>query len=77
MKIDPCDVEAFAGYMTALRDLEGAFNMAGVGVVFHCLNSAAFGKTVHIKWGKAENSVSIEGDSPAQAIKDVAAAVRL
>jgi hypothetical protein len=77
MRIDPCDREAFAGYMTALSTLEEAFNMAGVPVSFHCLNSPAFGKNVIIKKGNATNSISIEGDSFGQAIKDVAAAVRL
>jgi hypothetical protein len=77
MKIDPYDKEAFAGYMTALSTLEEAFNMAGALVSFICWNSPSFGKTVMIKRGSATNSISIEGDSPAQAVKDVAGAVRL
>ena len=77
MRIDPCDQDAFAGYMTALRSLEEAFNMAGVPVSFHCLNTSAFGKTVVIKNGKTATNISIEGDSSAQALKDVAKAVRL
>jgi hypothetical protein len=77
MRIDPCDREAFAGCMTALRTLEDAFNMAGVQVSFYCLNSAAFGKTVVIKKGGAAINISIDGDSPGQALKNVAAAVRL
>ncbi|MDR0583583.1 MAG: hypothetical protein LBG57_04450 [Treponema sp.] len=77
MRIDPCDQEAFTGYMTALRTLEEAFNMAGALVSFHCRNSPTFGKNILIKKGNAANVISIEGDSPVQAVKDVAAAVRL
>jgi dihydroorotase-like cyclic amidohydrolase len=77
MRIDPCDQDAFAGYMTALRSLEEAFIMAGVPVSFHCLNSSAFGKTVVIKKGKAATHISLEGDSSAQDLKDVAKAIRL
>jgi hypothetical protein len=77
MRIDPCDQETFAGYITALRTLEEAFNLAGVPVSFYCLNSSAFGKTVIIKMMNATNNISIEGDSPGQAVKDVAKAVRL
>jgi hypothetical protein len=77
MRIDHCDIEAFTGYMTALRTLEEAFNMAGVGLSFHCLNFPVSGKTVIIGRGDTVNSISIEGDSPGQAVKDVAGAVWL
>ena len=77
MRIDPCDKEVFAGYMTALRALEKAFNTAGIPVSFYCLNASAFGKTVIIRNGKATTTISIEGDSYAQAVKDVAKAVPL
>jgi hypothetical protein len=78
MRVDLCDKETFAGYMTALQTLEEAFIMAGALVSFYCLDSLVLGKTVLIKRGDAKIvEVSIEGDSPAQAIKDVAAAIRL
>jgi hypothetical protein len=77
MRIDPCDITAFEGYAAALGTLEKAFNMAGIPVSFHCLDSAIFGRTVLMKKGRAMRSISIEGDSPAQAVKDVAAAVKL
>ncbi|MDR1250023.1 MAG: hypothetical protein LBK63_12055 [Treponema sp.] len=77
MSIDPCDREAFEGYTAALGALEKAFNMAGIPVLFRCLYSPVFGRTVLMKKGEALRSISIEGDSPAQAVKDIAAAVKL
>jgi hypothetical protein len=69
---------AFRDYSTILSDLEEAFRFAGENVEF-CLGLRG-GKDRYVQIyynGKPGNIKFIEGDSPAQAIKDVAAAVKL
>jgi hypothetical protein len=72
------DKPAFSNYTPSLAALERAFRKAGLKISFLAECSPARGKKIHIrKSDKIAWSVSIEGDSPAQAVKDVAAAVRL
>jgi hypothetical protein len=69
---------AFRDYSTVLSDLEEAFRFAGVNVEFLLALRGGKDRYVQIIYnGKPGNIKFIEGDSPAQAIKDVAAAVRL
>jgi hypothetical protein len=67
---------AFEGYAPALEDLESSFQRAGCDFSFHGVVLPVAGKTIRIlSDGVVFKSVSIEGDSPVQAIKDVAQAV--
>jgi hypothetical protein len=69
---------AFRDYSTVLSDLEEAFRFAGVNIEFLLGLRGGKDRYVQIVYnGKPGNIKFIEGDSPAQAIKDVAAAVRL
>jgi len=79
MIIDLKDEAAFAGYEKALTQLQSAFIFAGLVVSFNCIIDPVYGKTIEIfKDNKnRSNYVCIEGDSPAQAIKNVAAGVKL
>jgi hypothetical protein len=69
---------AFRDYSTVLSDLEEAFRFTGINIEF-CLGlRGGTDRYVQIIYnGKPGNIKFIEGDSPAQAIKDVAAAVML
>ena len=69
---------AFRDYLTVLSDLEEAFRFAGENIEF-CLGlRMKKDRYVQIFYnGKAGNIKFIEGDSVAQAVKDVAGAVRL
>jgi hypothetical protein len=70
--------DAFCDYFTVLSDLEEAFRFAGLNIEFLLGLRGGKDRYVQIIYnGKAGNIKFIEGDSPAQAIKDVAAAVRL
>jgi len=70
---------AFAEYEKPLRHLEKAFNKTGLAVRFYCFVAPPDNKMVDIVrlTGGRLNLVCIEGDSPAQAVKDVAKGVRL
>jgi hypothetical protein len=69
---------AFRDYSTVLSDLERAFRYAGVNIEF-CLGlRGGKDRYVQIFYNRKPGNIKfIEGDSPAQAIKDVAAAVML
>jgi hypothetical protein len=72
------ELDAFRDYSTVLSDLEEAFRFSGENIEF-CLGLRG-GKDRYVQIyynGKPGNIKFIEGDSPAQAIKDVAAAVKL
>jgi hypothetical protein len=69
---------AFQGYLVALSELERAFRSAGVNIEFRMRFPGGQNRLVEIlRDGKSVCAKSIEGDSPAQAIRDVAEAVRL
>jgi hypothetical protein len=73
------DKPAFAEYEPSLRSLENSFRKAGVSITFEAgLLPENGGRIIFINNGRRiVKSIMIEGDSPAQAVKDVAAAVRL
>ena len=72
------DMAEFAGYELALKALERSFRKAGLGINFLAGVWPLHGKVIHIREkSKVVKTVFIEGCSPAQAVKDVAAAVRI
>jgi hypothetical protein len=78
MTIASFSTGAFRGYTPALEALESSFRKAGLGILFHLYDSPLQGRLIRIKNDTTNaivKSVSIEGDSPAQAVKDVARAV--
>lgn len=78
MILDQQHQAAFEGYAESLRSLEEAFRKAGYMITFYAVNAPLGNKIVKILKGKTVlKTICIEGDSPAQAVKDVAAAVRL
>jgi hypothetical protein len=78
MKIEPGSVALFGEYEASLHLLEEAFKATGMQIEFVCQTTPHNEKYVHILYnGKTNAKQFIEGDSLAQAIKDVAKAVRL
>jgi hypothetical protein len=79
MTLDEQHKDAFAGYEVPLRFLENAFNSAGLLIKPRCFVAPANNKMVDVLTEKNYRLklVCIEGDSPAQAVKDVAAGVGL
>ena len=80
MIIDKEDKNAFADYEAAFYKLEMAFGYAKAYIEFHCFVLPPNNKIVEVLNRKNKKRlclICIEGDSPAQAVKDVAAAVRL
>jgi hypothetical protein len=78
MILDSQHAAAFEGYAKPLRSLEKAFSQAGNPVRFYAFVAPLSNKMVEIIRKPASRKlVCIEGDSPAQALKDVAAAVKL
>jgi hypothetical protein len=74
----PSDISAFDDYTPALTALESSFRKAGLKISFLADYSPTHGKKIHIrKNAKILKTIYIEGDSPAQALKDVAQAVQL
>jgi hypothetical protein len=70
--------EAYADYLDPLRFLESAFQASGMKIEFELTLSEYSYKWVSIyKNPRPPHIISIEGDSPAQAVKDVARAVSL
>jgi hypothetical protein len=69
--------KAFNGYLGPLAYLEQSFTEAGLDVVFRGIYTANGGKRVVLRNGRSIRVVSIEGDSPAQAVKDVAEKIKL
>ena len=71
---ETCGVE---NYGKPLALLEQSFKEAGLNVEFEC-EAGKHGKMVSIyRGGFLQKMVSIEGDSPAQAVKDIAEKVKL
>jgi hypothetical protein len=78
MKVSNYAESAFKDFLTPLEALEKAFREAGVDITFRGIYTGNGGKRVEIlRYGLSDRVVSIEGDNPAQAIKDVAGAIRL
>jgi hypothetical protein len=80
MILDPQHKAAFAEYEESLQKLEGAFNFAGERITFHGFVAPPSNKMVVIvdkNPNKRSKIICIEGDNPAQAVKDVAAGVWL
>jgi hypothetical protein len=78
MILDKQHKPAFEGYREPLKLLEEAFNRAGLSVRFYAFEAPLKNKMVQIFFGQVPGKIiCIEGDSPAQALKDVAEAVRL
>jgi hypothetical protein len=72
------ELVAFRDYSTVLSDLERAFQFAGEQIEFRLGLRMGKDRYVEIlRKGKSIGIKFIEGDSVAQAIKDVAEAVRL
>jgi hypothetical protein len=76
MKISTKHLPDFKEYLLPLDLLERAFRAAGVDVEFLAKVSGEL-KWVDVDFGYRTGSVCIEGDNPAAAVKDVAAAVTL
>ena len=69
---------AFRDYLTVLSDLENAFRFAGENIEFRLGILGGVDRYVEILRNGKKNGIKfIEGDRPAQAIKDVAGAVKL
>jgi hypothetical protein len=78
MTIEPEKKDLFADYEAPLQFLEEAFCKTGMRIDFVCAVTLGGQKYVHILYnGRTNAKQFIEADSPAQAIKDVAKAVRL
>jgi hypothetical protein len=77
MKISAQHIIAFKDYFVPLRALEKSFKSAGLNIEFDAFVNSAVRLIGIIYNGKPKRCIAIEGDSPAQAVKDVAAAVRL
>jgi hypothetical protein len=68
----------FKDYLLPLRALEKSFKITGFRVEFELTVSEHRNKWISItEDSRPPHMISIEGDSPAQAVKDAAAAVRL
>jgi hypothetical protein len=78
MIASPESCVAFRDYLTVLSDLERAFQFAGEKIEFRLGLLKGKERYVEIlRLGKPVGITFIEGDSPAQAIKDVAGVVKL
>ncbi|GHV93220.1 hypothetical protein AGMMS50268_37230 [Spirochaetia bacterium] len=70
MKITSHNKIVFAEYLKPLRELERAFRSSGLDVTFKAVTSDTDSKYLEILYaGRRNRVISIEGDSPAQAIK--------
>ncbi|GHV76484.1 hypothetical protein AGMMS49942_13050 [Spirochaetia bacterium] len=78
MILDTQHKAAFEGYEKPLRKLEKAFFKTGIPLQFFLHEDPFNNRMVEIIGnGSRQKVICIEGDSPAQAVKDVAAAVKL
>jgi len=84
MTINEWNTAAFQDYAKPLEKLEKSFNEAGLPLAFHALVDPFGNKMIRVMSVNPNNKIirnskiiCIEGDSPAQAVKDVAAGVRL
>jgi len=79
MILDTQHVAAFQNYAKPLQKLEKAFNKAKLPVTFRAFVAPYENKMVEITYKnqRQRKLLCIEGDNPAQAVKDVAEAVGL
>jgi len=78
MILDEQHADAFYRYAKPLEKLEKSFNKAGLPITLFCFEDPFGNRMVKIIPNRAAlKIICIEGDSPAQAVKDVAAGVRL
>ena len=79
MKTSSRDINSFEDYADALSQLESSFRAANVPVKFYLFVAALNNKMVEVTYknGKPKKLLCIEGTSPAQAVKTVAAAVNI
>jgi len=78
MIIDAKYADAFGEYKEPLQKLEEAFNAAGKRIMFEPFIDRIGQKVIKVIGGCASQKlISIEADSPAMAVKDVAEGVRL
>ena len=78
MILDMHHQAAFKDYAKPLELLEQSFNQAGLPVRFHAFTDPFKNKMVRVTGGRSKQKLlllCIEGNSPAQAVKDVAAKV--
>ena len=78
MILDTWNAEAFLEYARPLKKLEKSFRSAGLFLTFHAFVDPFGNKMVRVIPNKATPKIiCIEGDNPVQAVKDVAAGVRI
>jgi hypothetical protein len=78
MKCYKYDIAAFTAYLKPIEFLETSLQLCDLEVEFHLRRTTTKMRYIEIHYhGKVGNSIFIEGNSPAQAIKDIAEAVRL
>ena len=78
MILDDWNKTIFQAYEKPLLKLEKSFNKAGLPIRFHAFADPFGNKMVRVTGGgSAQKIICIEYDSPAQAVKDVAAGVSL
>jgi len=78
MTLDEQYKEEFRVYKEPLEALEEAFNATGMNIRFYAFIDPAYGKVIKVEGGFAsQKNICIEADSPAMAIKDVAAKVKI
>lgn len=78
MKVTNYARQAFGPYLESMETLEKSFRQAGLDITFRGIYTGNGGKRVEIlRSGFSAGLIFIEGDNPAQAIKDIANAVRL
>ena len=78
MILDKQYEDAFNEYLTPLQKLEEAFNAAGKRIIFELFVHSSGEKVIKVIGGCASQKlISIEADSAAMAIKDVAEGVGL
>jgi len=71
-------IDKFGDYYYPLSSLEAAFNLTGLDIEFDLKSTSKINLWVTINYkGGVTCNISILGDSPAQAIKDIAEAVSL
>ena len=76
MTFEPQFSAVFSKDAASLKLLEKAFNKAGHPITFHAFVDAVDGKRIKVTGGRASQKIiNIDADSPAAAIKDVAAGV--